>query len=197
MSQETPDPLPFRTRGMWFEEFRPGQAFESPGRTITEADIVAFAGLSGDYTSLHTDEEFARTTPFRRRVAHGMLVQAIVTGLGVRTGIFEGTIAALSDMVIHWRTPVFPGDTIRLRLQVESVDEKPSKRTGRVRFSACIRNQAGQVVIDGEWWTLMMRERAPRPQRRVRGEPREGPGLEAGHAPGSAGVPGPDVDGGA
>lgn len=152
--------------GLWFDEFQQGQVFESPGRTITEADIVNFAGLSGDFTSLHTDEVFARGTPFRRRVAHGMLVQAIVTGLGARTGIFEGTIAALSDMVIHWKVPVFPGDTVRLRLRVEELDAAPSKRSGRVRFLAWILNQDDQVVIDGEWCTLMMREGAGRKARR-------------------------------
>lgn len=152
-------------RGMWFDEFRRGQVFESPGRTVTEADVVNFAGLSGDFTALHTDEVFARGSAFRRRVAHGMLVQAIATGLGVRTGIFEGTIVALSDMVIHWRTPVFPGDTVRLRLQVEEVDAAPAKRSGRVRFAAWVRNQQDQVVIDGEWCTLMMRERGARTER--------------------------------
>jgi acyl dehydratase len=146
-------------RGMWFDDFREGQSFVSPGRTITETDVVNFAGLSGDYTALHTDEVHARKTPFRRRVAHGMLVQAIGTGLGVRTGIFEGTIAALSDMVIHWHQPVFPGDTVRLLLQVESLDEKPSRRSGRVVFSARMLNQKNQLVIDGVWTTLMVRQR--------------------------------------
>lgn len=150
-------PRPY-TRGMWFDEFKIGELFESPGRTITEADIVNFAGLSGDFNALHTDETVARRTAFRKRVAHGMLVQFIVTGLGVRTGIFEGTIAALSDMVIHWRSPVIPGDTVRLRLKVDRVEE-PSKRSGKVFFEAWVLNQKDQVVIDGEWGTLMLRDR--------------------------------------
>src|SRR5262245_40177742 len=75
------------TRGMWFEDFELGMAFESPGRTITESDIQQFAGLSGDYTSLHTDQEHARRTPFRRVIAHGLLIQSIVTGLATRTGV--------------------------------------------------------------------------------------------------------------
>jgi len=146
------------TRGMWYDEFVLGDVFESPGRTITEADIVNFAGLSGDFNGFHTDATVARRTAFRKRVAHGMLVQSIVTGLGVRSGIFEGTIAALSDMLIHWRIPVFPGDTIRLRLRVDRKEE-PTKRAGKVFFEAAILNQDDQLVIDGEWGTLILRER--------------------------------------
>src|SRR5262245_44871366 len=135
-------PVPQRS-GLWFDDFRPGLVIESPSRTVTEADLVNFAGLSGDYTALHTDEEYVSKTPFRRRIAHGMLVQAIVTGLGVRTGVFEGTIAALSDMSIHWRSPVFPGDTIQLVLEVTEIDPEPSRRSGKVTFAARVLNQEG------------------------------------------------------
>jgi len=151
------DPQTFQRRGLWFEEFEVGLVVESPGRTITEADLASFAGLSGDHTQLHTDEEFCRRTPFRRRIAHGMLVQSIATGLGTRTGVFEGTIQALSDMTIHWRAPVFPGDTIRLQLVVDSLDPAPSRRSGLVVFAASVRNQDDKVVCDGEWHTRMLR----------------------------------------
>ena len=99
-----------------------------------------------------------------------MLVQSIATGLGVRTGVFEGTIAALSDMEIHWKAPVFPGDTVRLRLRVVELDPEPSKRSGRVTFAAEVSNQDEKLVIDGVWQTLMLRER---PRRRPR-ETQEG-----------------------
>ncbi len=154
--------------GLWFDEFRPGLSIRSPARTVTETDLVNFAGLSGDYTALHTDEECARETPFRRRIAHGMLVQSIATGLGVRTGTFEGTIAALAEMTIHWLAPVFPGDTIHLELEVTRVDPEPSRRSGAVTFAARVVNQEGKVVSDGEWKTLMLRSPAARPARKVR-----------------------------
>ncbi len=144
-------------RGLWFEEFACGQQVESPARTVTESDIGQFAGLSGDYTALHTDEEFARRTAFRGRIAHGMLVQAVATGLAVRTGIFEGTIQALSDMTIHWRAPVFPGDTIRLVLEVESLESNPSRRSGEVVFKASVMNQEGKLVCEGQWHTRILR----------------------------------------
>jgi acyl dehydratase len=147
----------FERCGLWFDELEPGLRVVSPGRTVTESDLVQFAGLSGDHTQLHTDEEYCRTTPFRRRIAHGMLVQAIATGLGARTGIYEGTIQALSDMTIRWRAPVFPGDTIRLELVVERIDPEPSRRSGLVIFAARVLNQDDKVVSEGEWSTRMLR----------------------------------------
>jgi len=152
-----------RPRGLWFDQFAPGQVYESPGRTLTEADIVNFAGVSGDYTSLHTDQEFARRTPFRQRIAHGVLIQAIATGLAARTGIFEDTIAALPWMETHWRAPAVPGDTLRLRLEVQRLGE-PSRRSGDVFFDARMSNQKDQVVSEGAWKCLMLRERPERAQ---------------------------------
>ncbi len=164
-------------RGLWFEEFEPGLVVESAARTVTEADVVNFCGLSGDYTALHTDQEFARETPYRRRIAHGMLVQAIATGLGVQTGVFAGTIQALSDMVIHWRAPVFPGDTIRLVLEVTKVDRNPSQRSGAVRFRARVLNQEDKLVCDGAWQTRILRRDMTRV--RERRQARAGSGDQA------------------
>src|SRR6185503_7014778 len=116
-------------RGTFFSDFQVGQAFTSVGRTVTEADVVLFAGLSGDYNPLHTDETFAAKTPFGRRIAHGMLSVAISTGLGQTLGIFEGTTIALVGQTFEYKGPVFFGDTIRLRLTVESVT--PSSKGGK------------------------------------------------------------------
>jgi acyl dehydratase len=146
-------------RGLWFEDFEPGQVFESPGRTLTETDVVLFAGLSGDVTSLHTDEEFAKRTPFRRRIAHGLLVSSIATGLAARTGIFEGTIVALPAMDIRWTNPAFPGDTLRLRLEVTRKEEEPSRRSGRVYFQASVQNQKDQVISESSWEIVVLRDR--------------------------------------
>ena len=149
-----------RSRGLSFEDFSIGRVFESGGRTVTEADIAAFAGISGDYNPLHVNEEFARNTPFRGRVAHGLLVQSIASGLAWQTGIFDGTIAALKEMVIRYRNPVQPGDTVRLELQVSAKDPAPSTRRGWVRFEARVMNQRAESVVEGEWLTVMLR-RAP------------------------------------
>ena len=83
-----------RPRGYYFEEIEIGYTVETAPRTITEADVVLFAGLSGDYTQLHTDEEYAKDSLFGKRVAHGVLVLSITTGLAVRLGFIEGTALA-------------------------------------------------------------------------------------------------------
>ena len=159
MSSETPKK--FVRQGLWFEEFEEGLVIESAGRTITESDLVQFAGLSGDFAALHTNEEACKKTPFRTRIAHGMLVQSIATGLGIQTGAFEGTLSALTKMVIEWQAPVLPGDTIRLTLTVTSVDEAPSRRAGRVNFAAQVHNQKDKLVVDGQWQTRMLRNIQP------------------------------------
>ena len=153
------DATPFR-HGLWFEEFHIGQVIWSAGRTVTEADIVAFTGLSWDTTHLHTDEQRASRTPFRGRVAHGMLIWSMASGLGVQTGIFEGTIDALAGMTMEFTAPVRPGDTVRLRLEITSMTDKPSPRNGRVVFKAQVFNQEDELVVDGEWRTLVRRDRA-------------------------------------
>ena len=79
-------------RGTFFSDFEVGHAYTSQGRTITETDVVMFAGLSGDYNPLHTDQTFAEKTPFGQRIAHGMLVSSISTGLAQTLGIFEETL---------------------------------------------------------------------------------------------------------
>jgi len=166
MPSRTPNPSAAPVRELWFEAYEPGLAFASPGRTLTEADLVLFAGLSGDLTSLHTDEEHARRTPFRTRIAHGMLVQSIATGLAHRTGIFEGTLRALPAMEIRWKSTAFPGDTLRLLLEVARLDPRPSRRSGRVYFDATVRNQKDQVVSEGSWEVVVLRDpgRDPEPE---------------------------------
>lgn len=146
-----------RVQGRWFEELATGDTFESPARTVTEADIALFAGLSGDFNPLHVDEGFARRTAFRGRIAHGLLVQSIASGLGHQTGIFQGTIAALAEMHILFRAPVRAGDTIRLRLGVLEKEAEPSRRRGWVRFDTVLTNQSGELVIEGDWMTIFLR----------------------------------------
>jgi len=141
-------------RGTRFSEFELGQSFESGGRTITEADVVMFAGLSGDYNPLHTDRTFAEKTPFGQRVAHGMLAASVSTGLGQTLGIFEGTTLALMQQTFQYKAPVFFGDTIRLRLSVKAL--KPSSKGGKgvVTFQSDVLKQDGTVAVAGEWVVL-------------------------------------------
>lgn len=144
-------------RGLTFEQFELGNCYESQARTVTEADVVTFAGLSGDYNPLHTDLEFGKNTPFGERIAHGMLVLSMATGMANWTGIFEGTTLALMEQVVRYKAPVKFGDTVHLELEV--LEKKPSSKLDRgvVRFAARVFNQHGEVVQDGEWTCLMKR----------------------------------------
>ncbi len=146
-------------RGRWFSEFEVGQAFLSGGRTVTETDVVQFAGLSGDFNPLHTDATFAATTPFERRVAHGMLAASISTGLGQTLGIFEGTTLALLAQTFEYKAPVFFGDTIRLQLTVETIRASSKGGRGVVHFRSDILNQEDTVVVTGSW-TVQFRDRS-------------------------------------
>jgi acyl dehydratase len=146
-----------KNRGLTYDEFETGDIFVSQARTVTESDVVAFAGLSGDFNPLHTDAEFGKQTPFGQRIAHGMLVVSMATGMANWTGIFEGTTLALMEQVIRYKGAVKFGDTIHLELEV--VDKKPTSKAGRgvVCFATRVKNQHEDVAIDGEWTLLMKR----------------------------------------
>ncbi len=141
-------------RGKKFSEFSIGDTWTTPARTVTEADVVNFAGLSGDFNPLHTDATFAAKTPFEQRVAHGMLAASISTGLGQLTGIFEGTTLALMSQTFEYKAPVFFGDTIRLRLIVHATKASSKGGKGVVTFDSDILNQDDTVVVSGNWVVL-------------------------------------------
>jgi acyl dehydratase len=143
-------------RGLTFDEFEIGARVVSQARTVTEADVVAFAGLSGDFNPLHTNVEFGKGTPFGERIAHGMLVMSMATGMANWTGIFEGTTLALMEQVIRYKGAVKFGDTIHLVLEV--LEKKPTSKPNRgvIRVATLVYNQRDEIVIDGEW-TLMMK----------------------------------------
>ncbi len=146
-------------RGLWFEDFAAGARFTTPARTVTESDVVSFAALSGDANPIHTDEAFARRTPFRGRVAHGLLVQSIATGLAHQIGIVDGTIAAIAEMTIRFEAPVAIGTTVHAVLEVAEVDPRPAPRRGQVRFRIEVLDQDGRTVSTGEWLALMQRRK--------------------------------------
>jgi 3-hydroxybutyryl-CoA dehydratase len=145
-----------RPRGMYFEEFQIGQQIVTAGRTITEADITTFAGLSGDFNQLHTDAEYAKSTPFGQRIAHGLLVTSIASGLAAQTGILEGTTIAFRE-ISEWKfsKPVFIGDTVHVVLEV--IDLKPARRLGGgvVSIKVDVRNQRDETVMRGVWAVIM------------------------------------------
>ena len=169
---ETPAQPPPRPQGLLFDEFAVGQLFQTWARTLTESDVVGFAGLSGDFNPLHVDEALAAGTAFRGRIAHGLLIEAIASGLAMQMGLFHGTIAALVEMAIGYRLPVRVGDTIRMRLTVVEREADPSPRRGWVVFRTEVMNQRDEVVLDGSWKVIVQRRR--RQERGVARAPGQG-----------------------
>ncbi len=130
-----------------FEDFELGQKTVTRSRTITEADIVNFAGLSGDFIELHMSEEFARQGPFGKRIAHGLLLLAISSGLTVQTGQTTDTVIAFYGIDrLRFTHPAFIGDTIHVEKEVVALDRKGAGR-GIVTFNTQVLNQNGEPVI--------------------------------------------------
>src|SRR5260370_15792300 len=94
-------------RGLYFEEFTEGMTIQTRGRTITEADIVNFAGVSGDYNPMHTDAEYSKDHEYKARVAHGALVFSVATGLAYQQRVIEGTDIAFTSLDVKLRKPLF------------------------------------------------------------------------------------------
>ncbi len=145
--------------GLHYEEFELNQVFVTPRRTVTETDVVMFAGLSGDYNPLHTDEVFAETTPFKARIAHGLLSLSVLTGLIGKVGMLEGTTLAFLGLEWDFKGPVLFGDTIYGRLEVAFKRETSRPERGIVHFDCQILNQRDDVVQQGVL-KMMVRRKA-------------------------------------
>lgn len=138
------------THAKYLEDLTAGDTFTSAARTITESDVVGFAGLSGDFNPIHTDVEFARDTPYGQRVVYGLLGLSMLTGLLDRTGLFSGTaIAMLGIRDWTFSAPMFIGDTIRFRLTIEDVRRTKSGDRGVVQRYFELVNQRDEVVQHG------------------------------------------------
>lgn len=134
--------------------------FVSAGRTVTEADMVAFAGLSGDFNVIHTDAEFAKGSVYGQRVVYGVLGMAIMTGLLDRLGIFSGSaIAMLSITDWQFTAPIFIGDTVHLELTILAIRPSRSKPDrGVVERQFEVINQRGEVLQSGRIDVLVRRD---------------------------------------
>jgi acyl dehydratase len=142
-------------RGRYFEEFQVGDVVVSVSRTMTETDIVNFAGVSGDYTQIHTDAEFSRQTVFGQRVVHGLLVLSVASGLAARLGFIEGTVLAFRELTWKFSVPVFIGDTIHVKATVANLKAMRRLGGGAVTFDVQVINQEDKVVQRGKWVVLM------------------------------------------
>ena len=144
--------------GLCFEDLQVGDEYQSPGRTVTEADIVIFAGLSGDYNVLHTDAEHMKASVFGERIAHGLL------GLSIQHGLLTRSMPDLNDerfIALKWkfRGPIKIGDTLRVRGRLASKKEAEEPGWGMITMERQVVNQRDEVVQEGE--TELMVERRP------------------------------------
>ena len=143
--------------GLYFEEFQVGQQIFTPARTVTESDIVTFAGLSGDYNQIHTNAELAKSTPYGQRIAHGLLVLSIASGLAMRSGVLEGTVLAFRE-INEWKfiKPVFIGDTVHVEITIADTKALPRIGGGAIVLSLVVLNQQDETVMKGRWSVLVV-----------------------------------------
>lgn len=143
---------------MYYEDCNVGDSHVTPARTVTEADVVMFAGLSGDYNPLHTDAEFGKGTIFKERIAHGLLGLAITAGLKARLGLFDGSVVAFLGLTWEFKKPIFFGDTIHARFTIAEKRETKQPDRGIIVQDVQVLNQRGEVVQAGRH-TVMIKRR--------------------------------------
>ena len=141
--------------GLYYEEYEIGQKMVTRGRTITEADIVSFAGLTGDYNPMHTDAEFMKRSIFGQRIAHGMLSLSYAVGQAYQLGFMEGNIIAFRGLEMKFSAPVFIGDTLHVELTVAEKKDALRMGGGLVTIEVKIINQEGKAVQSGTWTVLV------------------------------------------
>jgi acyl dehydratase len=146
--------MSFTPAHLYFDDVAVGQEWTTLGRTITETDVVNFAGVSGDYNPIHVDHQFAATTPYRKPIAHGLLVFSIGSGLSVQCPMIR-TQAFTTVREWHFRAPVFAGDTIRMVSKVLEKNLRGRGRRGEIVWQRTIVNQDGKVVQEGVLVTLV------------------------------------------
>lgn len=141
----------------YFDDFETGQVFVTPGKTVTETDLVMFAALTNDNNQLHTDAEFAAASRFGQRIVNGLYGASLALGLIARTGVFEGSSAALLG-IDGWRfaAPVFIGDTLTCTVEILGLRLTSSGTTGVVERMLTLRNQHGETVQSGRMDMLML-----------------------------------------
>ena len=143
--------------GLYFEEFSVGQKILTVGRTVSEADIFNFAGLTGDFNQIHTNAVFAGKTQFGQRIAHGLLGLSLATGLIMRTGFLEGTVLAFRE-VNEWRfvKPFFIGDTIFAGLEIAETKALPRIGGGSITVLITVKNQNDETCQRGSLNLLVL-----------------------------------------
>jgi acyl dehydratase len=148
-------------QALCWDDVQVGDRCSSGGRTVTEADVVNFAGLSGDFHALHMDETFAAASPAGQRIAHGMLVVSMSAGLVAKLPLMRGierTTLGLKELSCRFLRPTMIGDTVSVDLEVVEKRDGSKPDRGVLVMRRSIRNQRGEVLIEGDW-VLVVRRR--------------------------------------
>ena len=145
----------YQFRGLYLEDFEVGKEYFSPARTVTEADVTNFAGLSGDFNPLHTDEEFAKQNLFGTRIAHGALGFIISTGLSNQMGIYEGTTIAFMECTVKYPAPLKIGDTVHCVIVPTEVRRSSKPGKGILKQNLKLINQDGVTVMESDQVLMM------------------------------------------
>lgn len=143
---------------LFFDDLQVGDVWESPGRTVTESDVVNFACLTGDHDPLHVDHAYAATTPFGKPIAHGLLGISLLAGLGSHFPAVR-TLAFLEIREWKFRQPIFFGDTVHARNAITAMEEK-GRRGGKITWHRQLVNQNGEIVQEGILETFVARTQA-------------------------------------
>lgn len=141
----------------YYEDYAVGDEFVTPARTVTETDVVLFAGLTGDYNRLHTDAEYMKGSVFGERIAHGLLGLALVNGLKYRTDIDSDGVLAFLGLTWSFTAPIKLGDTIHAVIRIASMRETSKPDRGIIVQAVEVYNQRGEVVQAGEFTTMLKR----------------------------------------
>jgi len=144
--------------GLYFEDFDAGFIWKTAARTIGEADVTSFAGLTGDYTYLHTDAEGASRSPFGGRIAHGLLGLSYLSGLVTRLGILEGTVEAFMGVEMRFLKPIMFDDTVHAEVEVVNT-RLTRKGQGLVTLGMNLINQNNVTVQEGEFLLMVARKK--------------------------------------
>jgi acyl dehydratase len=151
MSVTAPSATELSAMRYWWEDLPVGFNYQTSTRTITEADVVAFASLTADFNRAHVDAEYAAGMPYGKRIAHGMLVASYMAGLNTRTivnQLLEPSLLALMDVQCKFLKPTFINDTIRVDVEVIETRETSNPDRGVVTFRRTAVNQNGEATVE-------------------------------------------------
>lgn len=142
---------------IYYEDFEPGREFHTRGHTVSDEDIARFGDLTHDHHPLHSDDAFARGMGFPRRIAHGLFGLSLMEGLKSELGLYEtSSVASLGWDAVRFRKAVVSGDTVHVRVRLDSA--RPSRQSGRgvVTETVELLNQHGEVAISASHATLLV-----------------------------------------